>query len=425
MSDKIEYDKMLEKHPEFEGVIHRQSWDYIGISDKGTVDYLQQSWIDNVRANISLWEKCGDLTEFSGFGKNKAIICIGAGPSLAKNQQDLHRLFISDCLNSWRDRNFLLIASNHQYKPLLKQGIIPDFVILADGSDVVMDHLINDVPSSGQHSILLAGLHCSHDVLSKWADQGKAIKFYLTHSDGVWEAFEEETNRKAAPLIILQGGNVLNSAWSIGLKFFGSTVFMAVGNDLSYEIKKDLDEQRTHYYADKDYSANLANRRDDAHGKKQWLGFTIKDRMIIPGISNGSDRKTYDFELNPVGTSPALWVYKTWIEANVLANANKGFSYHYYNCTEGGIAGVMCKDMTDDALNDEQNWFMMDDVCKRWHTMKLKDAAEEFLDAKENMVWGNKRLENAISALGVNRLGQGQEEYVKDALRKRNGLGLT
>ena len=42
--------------------------------------------------------------------------------------------------------------------------------------------------------------------------------------------------------------------------------------------------------------------------------------------------KKYNVELNPVATTGTLWVYKTWIEANVMANANNpGIKYYYYN----------------------------------------------------------------------------------------------
>jgi hypothetical protein len=50
-------------------------------------------------------------------------------------------LSVTDGVKSWFDRNFIILASNHQLKPLLNMGIIPDFVMVADASDVVMDQL--------------------------------------------------------------------------------------------------------------------------------------------------------------------------------------------------------------------------------------------------------------------------------------------
>jgi hypothetical protein len=206
----------------------------------------------------------------------------------------------------------------------------------------------------------------------------------MTQTEGLDEVFKEETGEDAKPHIILQGGNVLNSMWSIGLKHFRSTVFIAVGNDLSYELKDDIEDQRTAYYADGDYSSNAKETgtgRDEAKTNKRWMGF----KLIPKKVYTGKFHDSYDVELGPVGTSHTLWVYKTWLEANVLANENKGIPYHYYNSTEGGIAGVMCKDDSDEGLVKIDNWFLMDDICKRWHTSTLADAAKQFIKAKEIM----------------------------------------
>jgi len=400
-SKKIEYQKMLEKHPEFAGVINKESWNYIGVSDEKTVGALKKLWGDNIKANIKsgLYKKHGMINrDCNGIGKNKAVIAVGAGQSFNKNKDILKRVSDVDGIRDWHNRDFIIIASNHQYKPLLDMGIIPDFVVLADASDVVMDQLTKDVPTSGKSTILLAGLICDPGVLETWNKQGKDIRFYLSHTEGLDKVFNKATGKTAVPHQILQGGNVLNSLWSISLKYFNSNVYMTVGNDLSYPLQDDVEEQRKTYYADGDYSANIANRRDEAHGHKKWLGFSIKKKAFHIGGS------PYDIELETVGTSPTLWVYKTWIEANILANAKtENLSYHYYNCTEGGVAGVMCKDMDDETLQDKENWFLLDKVCNRWHTAMLCDAVEIFIKAKERLLWPGM---TELGAQGVIGLGQ-------------------
>lgn len=375
-----DYEDIVKDHPYFAGVINQKSWDYIGYSDKHTVDYLKELWAENIKRNKKLWRKHGGLATSSvGLGFNKATIGIGAGSSLKKNKDVLKAILDIDGVRDWQDRNFIIVASNHMYKPLLADGIIPDFVAVADASGIVADHLTKDIPPSGQNTILLAGMQCDPKVLKEWDKQGRMIKFYLPHTPGLDDVFRKEIGRNPEPHIILQGGNVLNSIWSIALKFFHSSVFMAVGNDLSYPLSDDLTKRRDNYYADGDYSSNIGTGRDEARSGKKWLGFSLESTTIkLKG------RKQYNITLDPVGTSPTLWVYKTWLEANVLANAfKKNSKYHYYNCTEGGIAGVMGSDMTDDALNKETSWFMLDSVCPRWHTMKLRDAVDEFLKAKE------------------------------------------
>ena len=166
------WDELIKVHPEFEGVISKNSWEFIGKSDRRTVDHFKKYWGRNIRENIKnkLWKKHGGLADDCvGLGKNKAIIGVGAGQSFNLNKSVLKQLNDFDGVKPWKDRNFIIVASNHQYKPLLNMGIIPDFVILADGSEVVMTQLNEDVPKSGQHSVLLAGLHCSPKVLRRWS----------------------------------------------------------------------------------------------------------------------------------------------------------------------------------------------------------------------------------------------------------------
>ena len=390
VSERKDYDVLLKEHPEFEGVITRKNWEFVGHSDKGTVGFLKKLWAKNIRENVknNIWKKSRGLhDDCIGIGSNKAVVGIGAGQCFNKNKDLLRQMVAVDGTKSWKDRNFIFIASNHQFKPLLKMGIIPDFVTIADASDVVLDQLTKDIPAEGQNCVLIAGLHCSPKVLKRWRKQGRIIRFYLPHTTGLDDVFKEETGEDPKPHIILQGGNVLNSAWSIGLKYFHSTVFFALGNDLSYPVKDTIEDQRVSYYADGDYSSNAKETgtgRDEASASKRWMGYSLEPRKIYTGKLHES----YDIKLDVVGTTYTLWVYKTWLESNILGNEKSGKAYHYYNCTEGGIAGVMCKDDSDEGLNDPDNWFLMDDVCKRWHTTTLKDAAERFIRAKETMKCG-------------------------------------
>lgn len=399
------YDEILKTHPELEGVISEKSWSFIGISDEATVNYLRKDWVKNVEKNINSkrFKRHGGVNDLIGFGKNKALVGIGAGASLNKNKHILKQIHDIDGVKYPDERDFIFIASNHMFKPLLKEGIIPDFVMVADASDVVLDQLTKDIPESGRNCILLAGLHCSARVLKRWEKQGRMIKFYITGSPGVAEKYEEITGKKRDRLLIAQGGNVLNSCWSMGVKFFNSSVFIALGNDLSYPLCKDIEDRRKGYYADGDYSSNIATDRDEAkHSKEGWMGFKLTRRKIALPKHRMSMRadELYDIELNAAGTTGTLWVYKTWLETIVLANHNvDNLSYTYYNCSEGGISGVMCKDDTIKGREDIENWFLLDSVCKRWRTRMFEDAIEEFLYAKEILRWGIQgRLDARIAA---------------------------
>jgi len=386
---KTSYEEIVARHPEFEGVISKKNWDFIGHSDSRTVGHLQKLWIKNVEANIQngLWEKHGPARkDCLGLGKNKAVIGVGAGPGFNRNKHVLKRVCDLDGTRDFKDRDFIIMASNHMFKPLLNMNIIPDFVVLADASDVVMEQLCKDVPDSGRNCILLATPQASPRVLKRWSKQGRPIRFYLTQSEGLPEAFYKITKDDPKKYMILQGGNVINSAWSISMMCFRATVFMALGNDLSFPLRDNLEERRKLYYCDGDYRSNApvtGTGRDEANTKKKWMGFSLRRSALWTG---GTPK--YHIEIEPVSTTHTLWVYKTWLEANIMGGINATLAYHYYNCTESGIVGVMCRDDSDEGIDNPDNWYMLDDVCKRFHTRMFEDAVEEFITAKESMKWG-------------------------------------
>ena len=380
---------------ELQGVVSKNSYDFINIINKVTQKHLSKLWADNIKQNRRYWRKHEPLRSALGLGINKVIIGIGASPSFNKNKDVLASYVLPDGVKDWPDRNFITIAANHQFKPLLEFGIIPDFVLLVDGSDVVYDQLCKDIPDTGRHTILITGVHASPKVVRDWTKQGRHILFYMTVEPSCMEAFKKNMGRNPDNYKIELGGNVMNGAWMIGSAVFQSTVFMGVGNDLSFPISDDMEQQRKGYYADGDYSSNAKGTgtgRDEAATHRRWAGFKLTKRQILtPGeVLKGIDR--YNVELDLVGTSKTLWVYKTWFETTIMGQTKAPARLHYFNCTEGGILGVMAKDDSDEALVDVNNWYMLDTVCINqhtgagmYHTAILKDAIEHFLKAKEMM----------------------------------------
>jgi hypothetical protein len=371
------YDQVIEKNPLVGAVVDKKSWDF-------PVGLLKELWIENIKENVKsrLWKKHrGIAKDCIGMGLNKALIAVGAGQSFNKNRHILKQVSDIDGVRDWDDRNFIIVASNHQYKPLLRMGIIPDFVIAVDGSDVIYDQLCTDIPERGRNTVFLAGIQCSNKVLKEWDKQGRTIRFFIPSTEGLGPVFEKATGKKAQPHKIITGGNVVNTAWIVGQYFFHSSVFIALGNDLSYPLREDPDEQRELYYADGDYSTNAkvtGTGRDEAKDHKGWMGFKIEKSPIY--TNKVEDR--YKIEVFPVGTTQTLWVYKKWIEGQVAVNIQMPKAYHYYNCSEGGILGVLCKDDTVEGRKKSENWYLLDEICPRYHTMMFEDVIEKFIKAR-------------------------------------------
>lgn len=390
-----EYDKLAELHPQIKGIVDPDSWNFIGTSNENTGNAYEKRWRENTRRNINrqMWKRHGSLRrDCMGLGKNKAVIGVGAGKSFNKNKGFLKTLVDLDGRKNWKDRDFIIIASNHQFKPLIKMGIIPDFVMLTDAGDEVIPQLTEDIPPVYEcATVLLTTIAASPKLIKKWTRQGRDIRFYIPSSLSVVDEFEKVTGKDATPYTTLVGGNVLNCLFLLSITAFNSSTFFALGNDLSYSIVSDLGERRADYYADGDYkTTQMQDGRDEAKNMSKWMGFELKKPKIYTGNSS------YEFNLSPVGTTHNLWVYKTWIEAWILTNSKRGdLKYHYYNCSEGGILGVMSRAFGKQTKQDD-DWYLLDEVCPQYHTMMLEDAAAQFMVAKEAM-----KCSKGVIQLGV------------------------
>jgi len=397
------YEETLKEHPELEGVILKSAWEGIDKTTDTTVGKLEELWLGNMEANVrnKLWRKHGPARKDCRLlGKNKATIAVGAGQSFNLNKDALRLIMDEDGVRDWQSRNFITIASNHQFKPLLDMGIIPDFVMLTDGGDIAFPQLTEDIPDEGQNTVLFAGLHCSPKVLEAWSKQGRDIRFYIATTRGIQNKFNKLTGKNPLLYMLYQGGNVLNAALAMSAHVLGSRVFMCIGNDLSFPIdKNNIQEQRNSYYSDGDYSSNqpgTGSGRDEAKSQKRWAGFTLRKKQIYTG------KDGYKIDLEIVGTSATLWVYKTWLESQMLMNYHnpKAPSVHYYNCSESGILGVMAREGGDKLSSDKSNWFMLDEACPHWHTSMLVDAVKHFKIAKEALWQGKIQLTGVQSATG-------------------------
>ena len=394
VEDKTEdYDKRTELH----GIISRENFNLVRSVNKMTIGHLGKVWTNNIKKNKKYWRRHQKVRDLTGLGRNKAVIGIGAGPSFHKNKDVLKNYVVPDGIKSWPDREFITIVSNHQFKPLLDMGIIPDFVLLVDASDVVMDQLTKDIPKEAKHTQLITGVHANPDVIGKWDGQGRGIVFYSTPAEVIQAASKEYIKRGYKEQALEMGGNVLNGSFMIGVSALQSTIFMGIGNDLSFKIDDDVDKQRKGYYADGDYSTNAkitGTGRDEGNSPKRWAGYRMERRKIISITDPIGCHARYNFELDVIGTSHTLWVYKVWLETTMMGQTALPVLFHYFNCTEGGILGVMARDNSDEALKNPKNWYFLDEMCINKHTGKqmymtamLSDAIEIYLKSRRSQTW--------------------------------------
>jgi hypothetical protein len=346
-------------------------------NNKATITGLSAVWSANVRKNIKYFDKHGSLySSFGGFGAQKAVIAVGAGPSFNNNKDVLKKIYEYNLQFPLEEQPFIIIATNKQFKSLLDMGIYPHFTVLIDAGDALYPQLCKGIPKDARGSILIAGLHSSPKIIKQWDKQGGEICFFLIGDDDEKKFFEKKTGRSAEELHIHQGGNVVNTLWILCKRFLGSSVYMTVGNDLAFPYSKDKAERRKGFYADGDYKLNIANLRDEAKDELGWMGFTnLHASEIMPG--------TLLYDIEPMGTSKQLWLYKLWIETQVAVWAEQA-AFQYYNCSESGILGLLVREYkAGDLMWDKDNWYLIDEILpERWRTRTLEQAFNEFIEVK-------------------------------------------
>jgi hypothetical protein len=106
------------------------------------------------------------------------------------------------------------------------------------------------------------------------------------------------------------------------------------------------------------------------------MGFTnLHASEIMPG--------TLLYDIEPMGTSKQLWLYKLWIETQVAVWAEQA-AFQYYNCSESGILGLLVREYkAGDLMWDKDNWYLIDEILpERWRTRTLEQAFNEFIEVK-------------------------------------------
>lgn len=352
-------------------------WDGIHRVNKRSNVAMTNLWQGNIRENLEAHCIEGQMRayELNWLGTNKAIVAVGAGPSLKKNIDVLKE--ISDiCVASpsIKAQPFVIIASNHMYKPLLEKGIYPHFVMLVDGGDAVYDQMCKDIPKKDK-TILLAPLQIHPRVRENWIKQGRSVVWFHSMDEEAHKIYREYEDDDPAKIQLEFGGNVLNCMWALSIRYLKSTIYMCVGNDLCFPREGDVEDKRKAFYATGDYEVNIKNKRDEAKSQYAWMGFDMRMSSIIdkPFIN-----------MQPVNVSHSQFTYKIWAESQVILNAESPIAWQYFNCSEGGSLGVMSKGKTPEEMAQDDNWYLLDErLPLRYRTRRLEDAAWQFLKARE------------------------------------------
>ena len=176
-------------------------------------------WLRNFKANRNRIQSSPSVQALKNRFRGMPTVLVGAGPSLDKT---IH------CLTHVKGKA-VLIASDAALKPMLKQGIVPNFVMTLDPQEDIAKFLTG-VPHCGV--ILVAPTIIHPRILDLW--KGKVV-FYNKFAPDI-PALVQIQKESPKVGILTPGGSVLSVAYDLGFQM-GASPIIFVGQDLSYDRK--------------------------------------------------------------------------------------------------------------------------------------------------------------------------------------------
>jgi len=127
-------------------------------------ELLAKQWTDNYVANKKFIAELQDpilMTKFAKLGEFNPALCIGAGPSLAKNIDKVNQDF------------YTIIACDKVAPKLPEHGIVADYIVALNASPTEVVHWLDDVNDCATTLVIPIGVH--PDTYSKWKGPIKFI----------------------------------------------------------------------------------------------------------------------------------------------------------------------------------------------------------------------------------------------------------
>lgn len=173
---------------------------------------LEKNFVDN------LFTAPKNIDEISGEFKGKDIIYIAGGPSLDNDLESLKK--------AAENEKYILVAAGTVAKKLLKKNIVPDYIILSDCKDSIIEQ-IKDIDEGRMKQIVLLYLSTvSASVVEYW----KGKKYMLLQMD--FDKAERYAGNMNSTLFET-GGSVSTLAVDMAIRM-GCASLICVGLDLAY-----------------------------------------------------------------------------------------------------------------------------------------------------------------------------------------------
>lgn len=326
-------------------------------------------WENNCRKNLKWLDESKDKVvgsiDYMLKHEGQAIVFVGMGPSIKKSVKYLKNL----------DERFVIVATNSSAKYLLDRGVKPHYVIALDGKP---GSWTLNLGKRAKDIIGIFSTTVENSALDEWPGKIMVVP-YAIGPKSLKRKIEEKYGQSFPG-----GGNAINGAVLIFTYKTASTIFLFVGNELSFNNR---------YYAD----------RENVHDKE--TKFFAKD-------VNGKK----------VRTQFPLWEYKVWLEN--LASMLYG-EYWFCNCSEG-ILGVEVDGSVLPFIAQMSLPEAIEEVKYAWDCEKLpiedrakllyEEAYESgiYKPVNGSFMWGKIREENIKFTKGLD-VGCGTGQGIKES----------
>lgn len=256
----------------------------------------------NVLSNIRFIPEASKTYQFAGvFPENTVGILVAAGPSLNKNIRELKKA---------KGKAFI-VATDTALKPLIKEGIVPDMLVIVDGKKPTLLFDVNelsDIP-------LLCSLLSASDVL----DMHKGKKIVCNEGLAVADKIMSFSHIGLSPMPI--GGSVATFAFSF-MYMIGIKTIILIGQDLAYT------------------------------GNKSHADGTFEEKM--PEVDTSKYIMVEGNYEKEVPTSPDFKIYLEWYDEYIEKAMKATPGFRVINSTEGGakIRGTELMTLRDAILKE-------------------------------------------------------------------------
>lgn len=306
--------------------------------DEITVEVMSPLWIENVKQNHKKYGPFSDkgVGKIFGVARNQPVICVGSGPSLKKNGEELKDT-----------KGVKTLSCLHNFHYFEDRDIKIDYYVTLDAQEIT----VGEVSEGGSHDpewywertegkTLLAYIGTHPKLLEKW--RGEVLFFNCPVPDARVEPVIDEIEKFWQ--YVISGGNVLGACVYIAKAIMGANPIVFVGADFCFSYDKKF------HGWDSKYDQNLGNvvQSVDVFGNR------VSTWMSYHGF------KGY-FEWLSL-TVPGLWI----------------------NCTEGGTLGSYA---SGNLIS-----IMQMDLCDFYEMYSMSEKVREAFcnpDVKEKLILYN------------------------------------